>query len=131
MPEPFVPFLDLNLMKAVLLDAFGIAVISYVISLSIARIVAAKFKYQVMPERPWWNRLGIGLWCSCRILVEVMSHPLLTFSSFISVLNFCVCLRLTWECRSGSVHWKINSERRKKPSGLFSSKRKYSPQILV
>ena len=69
MPEPFVPFLDLNLMKAVLLDAFGIAVISYVISLSISRIVAAKFKYQVMPEKPWWNRLGIGLWYSCWVLV--------------------------------------------------------------
>ena len=47
MPSPFVPFMDVNLLQMVVLDAFGIAVISYVISLSIARIVAAKFRYQV------------------------------------------------------------------------------------
>ena len=50
MPAPFVPFFDLGLLQSILLDSFGIAVISYVISLSISRIVAAKFKYQVTPE---------------------------------------------------------------------------------
>jgi hypothetical protein len=47
MPSPYVPFLDLELLKSVFLDALGIAIISYVISLSMARMVALKLKYQV------------------------------------------------------------------------------------
>jgi MFS superfamily sulfate permease-like transporter len=47
MPTPYVPFLDGELLRKVFPDAVGIAIISYVISLSIARIVANKHKYQV------------------------------------------------------------------------------------
>jgi hypothetical protein len=47
MPAPYVPFLDLDLLKKVFPDAIGISVISYVITLSISRIVANKHKYQV------------------------------------------------------------------------------------
>ncbi len=50
MPTPYVPFLDSNLLGDVFPDAIGISVISYVISLSISRIVASKHKYQVKIE---------------------------------------------------------------------------------
>lgn len=47
MPTPYVPFLDFDLMQKVFLDSLGVAIISYVISLSMARMVALKLKYQV------------------------------------------------------------------------------------
>ena len=57
--------------KAVFLDALGIAIISYVISLSMARMVALKLKYQV---RPWpWPR-GFRA-PTARLRVKVCSNP--------------------------------------------------------
>ena len=47
MPSPYVPVGDLSLLKLVFVDSIGIALISYVISLSLARIMASKHRYQV------------------------------------------------------------------------------------
>ena len=47
MPSPYVPVSDVGLLKLVFLDAAGIALIAYVISLSLARIMASKHRYQV------------------------------------------------------------------------------------
>jgi hypothetical protein len=48
MPSPYIPVRDVTLLKLVLVDAFGIALIAYVISLSLARIMASKHRYQVL-----------------------------------------------------------------------------------
>ena len=48
MPSPYVPVSDVGLLKLVFLDAAGIALIAYVISLSLARIMASKHRYQVI-----------------------------------------------------------------------------------
>ena len=47
MPEPYVPFLDSQLLSDVFPDAVGISVISYVITLSISRILGNRHKYEV------------------------------------------------------------------------------------
>ena len=53
MPSPYNPVSDPPLLKEVFVDSIGIALIAYVISLSLARIMASKHRYQVrMKERP-------------------------------------------------------------------------------
>ena len=47
MPSPYVPVGDLKLLKLVFADSFVIGLIAYVISLSLARIMASKHRYQV------------------------------------------------------------------------------------
>lgn len=51
MPTPFLPVADPELLKLIFLDSLGIALIAYVISLSLARIVASKHRYQVDPNQ--------------------------------------------------------------------------------
>ena len=47
MPSPYVPVSDIKLLKLVFLDSVGIALIADVISLSLARIMASKHRYQI------------------------------------------------------------------------------------
>ena len=65
MPTPCVPFLDWDLLKMVFLDSLGVAIISYVISLSMARMAALKLHYQVRTCKQAasyyvTNRAGLG-----------------------------------------------------------------------
>jgi len=48
MPTVFVPLSNLELLKEIFMDSIGIALIAYVISLSLARIVASKHGYRVI-----------------------------------------------------------------------------------